>query len=208
LRLRLDEVRDWLRPTEAPTVSRPLSIYVPQAPEEIARGLALTRDVLARLRDEAAADGARVGLVLVPARFQLNDEDYGHLSETVAAAGQQLLRDKATERFADALRPLGVPMLDLLPVLRAQPSPAGLFFGQNVHFTVRGHEVVAEALDRFVRESGLLSDRTEPRREPGQPAAPAVGGPAGQFLRGPAGDGGGSSPRPQGGPRVPIADSR
>jgi hypothetical protein len=173
VRLRVDEVRDWLRPTEAPSVSRPLSTYLPLAPEEITRGLGITRDVLAQLRDEAAADGARVGLVLVPARFQLNDEDYGHLGKTVAAAGQQLVRDKATERFADALRPLGLPMLDLLPVLRAQPSPAGLFFTENVHFTVRGHEVVAEALDRFVREAGLLGEAPAAivTAQPGEPNA-------------------------------------
>ena len=185
VKLRVDEVRDWLRPSEAPTVSRPLSTYIPQVPDEIARGLALTCDVIGRLRDEGAKDGTRVGIVLVPARFQLNDEDYGHLSRTVAAAGQQLLRDKATERFAEALAPLGLPMLDLLPVLRAQPDPAGLFFTQNVHFTVRGHAVVAEALARFVLESGLLgggqpregdragSDVHQGAAPEGQPKGPA-----------------------------------
>jgi lysophospholipase L1-like esterase len=158
VRLRVEEVRGWLRPSEAPTVSRPLSTYLPQAPDEITRGIALTRDVIARLRDEAAAEGTRAGIVLVPARFQLNDEDYEHLRRTAAAAGHELLRDKATERFAEGLRPLGLPMLDLLPVLRAQPDPSGLFFAENVHFTVRGHEVVAGALERFVRESGLVED--------------------------------------------------
>jgi lysophospholipase L1-like esterase len=155
VKLRVDEVRDWMRPGEAPSVSRPLSTYLPVAPAEITKGLAITRDVFRALRDEAAGDGTRLALVLMPARFQLNDTDFGHLSRTAAAAGQQLLRDKATERFAETLRALNVPMLDLLPVLRAQPNPAGLFFEENVHLTVRGHRVVAEALARFVRDAGL-----------------------------------------------------
>jgi lysophospholipase L1-like esterase len=157
LRLRANEVRDWLRPAQAPSVSRPLTTYVPEPPEEVTRGLALTRDIVSQLAREAGARGARVGVVLVPARFQLNDVDYGHLKRAVAAAGDDLLRDKATERFAEALRPLGLPMLDLLPVLRAQPDGAGLFFAENVHFTPRGHRVVAGALAAFVREAGLLA---------------------------------------------------
>lgn len=154
VRLRVNEVRDWLRPA-APTISRPLTTYVERPPEEVSRGIAQVRDVLRQLAREAGDRGTRVGLVLVPARFQLNDTDYGHMRQTVEAAGGTLRRDAATERFAEALAPLGLPMLDLLPVLRAQPEPAGLFFEENIHFTVRGHQVVAEALARFVAESGL-----------------------------------------------------
>jgi hypothetical protein len=35
------------------------------------------------------------------------------------------------------------------------PGP-DLFFQQTVHLTPRGHEVVADAIDRFVRESRLI----------------------------------------------------
>ena len=40
-------------------------------------------------------------------------------------------------------------MIDLQPVLAAQPDRVGLFFQRNVHLTPRGHEVVADALSRF-----------------------------------------------------------
>lgn len=157
-RLRVNEVRDWLRPSSGPTVQRPLATYVANPPEEIARGIETTRNVLGQLAREAGDRGTRIGLVLVPARFQLNDTDFGHLRSAVAAAGGTLVRDAATERFAEALRPLGLPMLDLLPILRAQEQPAGLFFEQNIHFTVRGHRVVAGALAEFVRTSGLAGE--------------------------------------------------
>jgi hypothetical protein len=52
------------------------------------------------------------------------------------------------------------PRFDVLPALRrALPGP-DLFFQQTVHLTPRGHEVVAEALDQFLRQSGLIDDRT------------------------------------------------
>ena len=69
------------------------------------------------------------------------------------------MRNSATERFATALAPLGLPMLDLLPMLAAQPDRVGLFFQRNVHFTPRGHDVVADALFDFLETSGLTSPR-------------------------------------------------
>jgi hypothetical protein len=154
LRLRYDAVKGRLQRT--PVAQRPLQTYLAEPPADVDRGLAVARDSIRRIRDRAAANGARTGLVLVPARFQVDDGDYGRLAAEVRASGGHLVRDAATERFAQALAPLDLPMLDLLPVLRAQPDPVGLFFQENVHFTVRGHRVVGEALGRFLRESGLL----------------------------------------------------
>ena len=114
---------------------------------------------------DAAAAGARTAVVLMPARFQVDDADYGRLREAVAQAGGELVRDAATERFASALDEVPVPRFDALPALRrALPGP-DVFFQQTVHLTPRGHEIVAGALERFLRESGLLDKR------PVQPAA-------------------------------------
>jgi hypothetical protein len=48
-------------------------------------------------------------------------------------------------------------MLDLLPILRAEPSRIELFFQRNVHLTPRGHRVVGQALAPFV--SGILLEQ-------------------------------------------------
>ena len=92
----------------------------------------------------------------MPARFQVDDADYGRLKEAVETAGGQLLRDGASERFDAALAPLQLPRIDLLPALRAALPGPDLFFQQTVHLTPRGHVVVAEALDRFIQEQRLL----------------------------------------------------
>ena len=98
----------------------------------------------------AAARGARTALVLMPARFQTDDRDYEQLRAIVEASGESLVRDAATGRFREALAPLGLPMLDLLPILRAEPNRVELFFQRNVHLTPRGHRVVGQALTGFV----------------------------------------------------------
>lgn len=155
LRLRYDAIKGRLEQT--PVAQRPLMTYLKTPPPDVAKGLALAVDTFARIRDRAAAGGAATGFVLVPARFQLDDDDYGRLAATVASNGGTLARDAATERFATALAPLGAPMLDLLPVLRQQPDPVGLFFKENIHFTARGHRVVASALEQFLETSGLVA---------------------------------------------------
>ncbi len=80
----------------------------------------------------------------------------GVWSDIVAAAGGELIRDAATERFAQALDPLGLPQLDVLPALRAALPGPDLFYQETVHLTPRGHEVVADALARFIDDRQLL----------------------------------------------------
>ena len=55
--------------------------------------------------------------------------------------------------------PLGLPLVDLQPILAAQPDRGGLFFQRTVHLTPRGHRVVAGALAEFLESSGLVADR-------------------------------------------------
>ena len=93
--------------------------------------------------------------MLMPARFQVDDADYGRLKEAVAAAGGHLVRDAATERFDAALAPLPLPRFDALPPLRAALPGPDVFFQQTVHLTPRGHEIVAGALEAFLRRQGL-----------------------------------------------------
>jgi hypothetical protein len=144
----------------AQELSGPLLTYVPSPPPEIARGLELTRQCVADIAEAARADGARTGLLLMPARFQTDDGDFSRLEAAVAQGGQSLVRDAATERFKSALAPLGLPTMDALDALRVAPRRQELFFQQTVHLTPRGHEIVAAALERFVVGSGLIG--TEP----------------------------------------------
>ncbi|MCA1561955.1 MAG: hypothetical protein LC804_17360 [Acidobacteria bacterium] len=115
------------------------------------------RTCLDTLGAEAQARGAAMAIVLMPARFQVDDGDFGRLRETVQQAGGELVRDGANAHFQAALASAPYPLFDVLPALRrAAAVPPDVFFQETVHLTPRGHEVVAEALEGFLRDSGLL----------------------------------------------------
>lgn len=153
LRLRVRSATDRLRGFKGPPEA-PLQSYAAKPAPRIAEGLIIARNCIQQIASEAAAAGARTGIVLMPARFQVDDVDYGHLREAVAAQGGELVRDAATQRFAAALSSLGLPMTDLLDPLRRAPPGPPLFFALNVHLTSRGHIVVADHLAHFA--AGVL----------------------------------------------------
>jgi len=152
VRVRWDQLRGRIA---TGTPERPLASYLTDPPPVVQRGLDVSRDAFGRIAARARAIGARTGIALMPARFQVNDVDFGNLSAIVREAGGELDRQAASSRFRDALAPLGVPMVDLQPVLFAQPDRQGIFFQRTVHLTPRGHEVVARELFDFLQASQL-----------------------------------------------------
>lgn len=156
LRLRIVTATARFRgPTASP--EPPLQSYAANPSPRITEGIGITRQTIELIADDTRQTGARTGVVLMPARFQIDDADYGRLREIVALSGGELRRDAATERFAAALHATGLPVMDLLPTLRAVPPGPDLFFQENVHLTTRGHAIVGEALAAFVREQLLPS---------------------------------------------------
>lgn len=157
LRLRITTAADRLVPAMA-APEAPLQSYAAgAAAPRIQRGLDITRRVVETLAAEAAAAGARTAIVMMPARFQVDDADYGRLRDAVAQAGGTLDRDGANRRFDAALAGAPLPRVDLLPVMRATLPGPDLFYQETVHLTPHGHEVVAAALEQFLRGSGLLA---------------------------------------------------
>ena len=154
VRLRWDQLKGRLA-TGAP--ERPLVTYLADPPPEVAAGLDLTRQAFGRIIERASSLGARSAIVLFPARFQTDDPDFGRLAAAIKAAGHTLERNAASERFKQALAPLGVPILDLQPALAAQPDRIGLFFQRNVHLTPRGHDVTGGILFDFLASAGLAA---------------------------------------------------
>ena len=153
LRLRVLAATQRFSRTAGPPEA-PLQSYAANPAPRIGRGLSIIHRVVQQMQQEGQAAGARTAVVLMPARFQVNDIDYANLRDAVSQAGGTLVRDAAGERIDESLRDLAVPRFDALPALRA--AGPDVFFLQTVHLTPRGHEVVADALDRFLRESRLL----------------------------------------------------
>jgi hypothetical protein len=137
------------------TPERPLASYLSDPPPIVREGLDVSRQAFGLIVDRARGLGARSGIVLMPARFQTDDADFGRLAAIVRQAGGELVRNSAAERFKAALEPIGVPVIDLQPALAAQPNRMGLFYQRSVHLTPRGCDVVGDALFDFLEANGL-----------------------------------------------------
>jgi len=137
-------------------IDPPLRAYLPEGSPDIARGLDVTRDTVARLASLTSSQHARLVVLLVPARFQVDDGDFRRLRDSVAQSGKTLERDLATDRFKAALNGLGVPVVDALPPLRDAARQSDVFMQSTAHFTPFGHEVMAKILERYLKEAGLV----------------------------------------------------
>jgi lysophospholipase L1-like esterase len=155
IRLRIVTVTARFRNLTPP--EPPIQSYAAHPAPRIADGIAITRRAIEEITVESSTLGAGSAIVLMPARFQVDDDDYGRLRDIVAGAGGELVRDGATVRFDRALAPVPVPRFDVLPALRrALPGP-DLFFRTTVHLTPHGHRVVADALADFIESRHLLA---------------------------------------------------
>jgi lysophospholipase L1-like esterase len=114
------------------------------SPADFEKGRDLSEQWILALRDECERLGAGFGVVWLPA-------------DVYALRGRQPqdipLRLELQQRVAAA----GIPSLDLLPVVLAEPRIPGLYLPGDGHFTVRGHRVAARAIAQWILDEGLLS---------------------------------------------------
>ncbi len=105
----------------------------------------------------AAAGDTPFGFVLIPDEFQVDDE----LWRDVSAGRGAFERFKPQRVVGEWCARRGVPVLDLLPVLRSQEPLADgrphLYHLRDTHFNARGNEVAGRSLAGFVEE--LLAAR-------------------------------------------------
>jgi lysophospholipase L1-like esterase len=160
LRLRVVSATARLRPKLAPP-EPPLQSYAANPAPRIQDGLAITRRCVQSIASQGSTVGARTAVLLMPARFQVDDVDYDQLKDIVQQTGGELLRDAATERFDAALADLPVPRFDMLAPLRAALPGPRLFFEHTVHLTARGHQVVADALYDDLTRQGLVANNSK-----------------------------------------------
>ena len=100
----------------------------------------------------AAARPRKLAVLVIPDELQVEEPLWREVS---ARAGEPLDRDRA-QRLVDAtLAQKGIPYLDLLPILRAEPVGADgrrhLFHKDDSHLNARGNAVVGAALAAFLR---------------------------------------------------------
>jgi lysophospholipase L1-like esterase len=112
--------------------------------QELWRGMELSEKHLRRMAETARSLDARLGVVWLPL----------HTYTLAGFRPEDLPLQRELQRRVAAA---GIPSLDLLPVMTAEPQREDLYLPRDGHFSVRGHQVVGRAVARWVLEAGLLS---------------------------------------------------
>lgn len=136
----------------------PVHFFVYQSPPEAEFEAAwtLTEAIIKRLRDEVESHGARLAVVIIGAPEQV----YPVEGERLLAANPTLQNltldlELPNQRLGTFLAMEQIPYLDLLPVFRqtaSDPATPPLHFRHDGHWTVTGHRLAAEALQKFLLE--------------------------------------------------------
>lgn len=152
---RWSQLKERFRGARTASPDRRLLTYANPETSEVSRGLDVSRDALARLAKDVSGSGAHLAIALMPARFQIDPDEFDRLRAVVEPAGYRMSVDGANDRFHAALAPLNLPMTDLLPALRAANRTSDVFFTSTVHLTPYGHEIAADALLSFLDQAHL-----------------------------------------------------
>ncbi|MCU1276584.1 MAG: hypothetical protein JWM53_130 [bacterium] len=100
----------------------------------------------------AAAAPRTLAVLLIPDELQVEEPVWREVS---ARAGRPLDRDRAQRILAAKLAEEGIPYLDLLPILRAEPAGSDgmrhLFHKDDSHLNTRGNAIAGQALAAFLR---------------------------------------------------------
>jgi hypothetical protein len=92
--------------------------------------------------------------MLIPDQFQVEEDVWSGL--VAHGRVEQADRDHAQKLLLPWFEQNGIPCLDLLPVLRAEPPMADglrhLYHRRDTHFNARGNRVVGKALAVFLRQ--------------------------------------------------------
>jgi hypothetical protein len=121
--------------------------------------------LLAMLRREVEADGARLLVVYVPARMEVDDRAWESACIQYSLLPERWSRQAVVRRLEESGRRGGFPVLDLTPALRAaNVAPFWRTYLQfDAHWNARGHRVAGEAIVAYLRGAGLVPDCALPR---------------------------------------------
>ena len=138
----------------------PMGVYLP--PDAIWEDAwAVTAHAFAELKRGVEADGARLGVFVIPDRRQVYDEDWAatldRLPDLAAAA---LDRKRPTNTVLALLAAQDIPALSLLEPFRA--AMERLYFPGDGHFTPAGHALTAQTLAGWLQDAGLIPEEAAP----------------------------------------------
>lgn len=158
---RLQRVVAGWRGVPAPmdAVHSQLKVFQPQGAPADGDAQQRVQQRLAELKELAAANGARLMLLLVPANIQVCSPDavYGPGNHVASSLQRGFDPEQPQRQFAADAAALNLEAVDLRPVLQGQPCP---YQPHNMHWTGEGHQRVAADVARRLADAPAASGRS------------------------------------------------
>jgi hypothetical protein len=123
----------------------------------MARGLELTRLLLARMKGIATEDGSQVALVLIPLGVQLSDRQFAEFVSQRSDGAVPAQIDWPQQEMKGLARRAGVDVIDLLPGFREWAASGGapLYLTRDGHWDRPGHRLAARIVASDLVRLGL-----------------------------------------------------
>jgi lysophospholipase L1-like esterase len=123
---------------------------------DVDRELELTQDTLRRFAQAVQRTGAGFGVIIIPAHKQVSPTLWDETLSRHHLLAQAYTADQPDARLVNFARQAGIPVLDLLPVLRAHERQPLYYHGDSEHWQAAGHALVAGAIADFLLDNALV----------------------------------------------------
>ena len=132
-------------------------LFAPDYSQDWLTAWSVTAQLLRKLRQQVAARGAKLVVMLIPTHFQVDKPGWDRLADRPALHSRVWDFEKPNRLLVEQLEADGVDYIDLLPLLRtaAAADNAEFYLPADGHWTAEGHRVVAihvaERLADFIK---------------------------------------------------------
>jgi lysophospholipase L1-like esterase len=119
-------------------------------------GYPLAEHYLDQARTAAESAGARFVALLIPRDAQVVDRKRREELGNLHLGDDEVDMDRPNHELSQRAERIGIPAIDLLPIMRARPDREALTFQNDYHLTAQGHQMIAEALATGLADLGVL----------------------------------------------------
>lgn len=131
------------------------SLYENDPDPEMVRSWRITERLLGLMRDRVRSENVQLVVVGAPDWLALDPAAWQERMGGSRAMSGRYAPDKPSRMLSEIAGKMGVPYVDLLPILANAPTAEPLYFPIDSHWTPAGHAVVAEAIGAKLREINL-----------------------------------------------------
>jgi len=115
--------------------------------------------IVKALKESVEAHGASLAIVHIPGRMEIQDSSWRATQKLYRLAEGAWNLDKVKLKLQTLGASIGVPVIDLVPPLRAAESAfTPTYFTFDGHWNARGHETAASAVFDWMKRSGSLPE--------------------------------------------------